>query len=105
MASEELSFYMTGGFYGQGVGLVGREQMYRQCTLTKQSDGGTAYMVTWVRAELAKTGLVIDRLEDSDTGRIESGWKVLSVGDPTVAASLLIKRSRDYKKTRVASDI
>ena len=79
--------------------------MYKQCTLTKRLDDGTAYMVSWIRAEIAVKGNVLDRLEDTDTRRIETGWTVLTATEPALPEGLLLARSRDYRKTRAASDI
>lgn len=81
------------------------KEMYKQCTLSKETDQGTAYMVSWIRSRLAVAGKILDRLEDSDTGIIESGWKVVSVTDPEVEEHIVLSRSRDFKKTRKASDV
>jgi hypothetical protein len=84
---------------------VAKEQFYIQCHLTKDTTEGTAHMVTWIRKELAIPGKVIDRLEDTDTGRLESGWRVVTANSEALPENVLMKRSRDFKRTRIASDI
>jgi len=79
--------------------------MYKMCELTKPVDGGVARMISWIRADVALPGKVIDRLEDTNTGRIESGWRVEWATLPAYPEDVLMVRSRDYKKQRDASDI
>ena len=61
---------------------MSRQQMYKMCELTKPVDGGVARMTSWIRAEIAIPGKTLDRLEDTDTGRIEHGWTVASAALP-----------------------
>ena len=84
---------------------MSRQQMYKMCELFKTVDGGVARMMSWIRAEIAIPGKTLDRLEDTDTGRIESGWTVVSATLPAYPENLLMVRSRDYKRQRDASDI
>ena len=84
---------------------MSRQQMYKMCELSKPVEGGTARMTSWIRAEIAVPGNVLDRLEDTDTGRIETGWTVVSATLPAYPENVLMARSRDYKKQRDASDI
>jgi hypothetical protein len=53
-----------------------KTQTYKQCCLSKPVEGGTAYMHSWIRSEIAMPGQVLDKLEDSETGVWEFGWKV-----------------------------
>ena len=74
------------------------KQMYKQCNLSKpvtegEHAGGTAFMTSWIRSELAIPGVVIDKMEDPETGRWENGWKVEDATEPAVDERLLIHRS------------
>ena len=82
-----------------------RRQMYKMCQLSKPVEGGTARMISWIRAEIARPGNVLNRLEDTDTGRVESGWRVDWATLPAYPEDVLMLRSRDHKKQRDASDI
>jgi hypothetical protein len=62
-------------------------------------------MVSWIRREVALPGRLLRGLEDTDTGRIETGWRVDAAGGTALPEQLLMKRSRDYTKQRKASDI
>lgn len=84
---------------------MSRQQMYKMCELFKPVDGGVARMMSWIRAEIAIPGKTLDRLEDTDTGRIGYGWTVASAALPAYPENLLMVRSRDYKRQRDASDI
>jgi hypothetical protein len=85
---------------------MARRQMYLQCQLSKALEGGAvARMVSWIREEVAIPGRVLRNLEDTDTGRIETGWRVDSAAGPPMPEQLLLKRSRDYTKQRLASDV
>jgi len=84
---------------------MSRLQTYMQCQLSKPVDGGVARMVSWIRSEIAVPGNLLGRLEDADTGRIETGWRVDSASGPAMPESVLLRQSRDYRKQRQASDI
>lgn len=98
-----------------GVGLVGNNfagigrskpngQMYRQCVLTKPLDGGTAYMVSWIRSQLAVIGKVLDKLEDAETGRLEYGWKVIEASEQAMPEGLLIHQAHNYDRMKRISE-
>lgn len=70
--------------------------MYLKCQLTKQVDGGTAYMQSWIKAELAVPGRAISRLEDPETGVIENEWKVVWATEPAMPESTLLLRAHRY---------
>lgn len=62
-------------------------------------------MVSWIPIELAKRGLVVN-LKDQETGEWKYGWTVLDdAHENSREFKHLNERSRDYKKTRSASDI
>jgi hypothetical protein len=82
-----------------------RQQMYVMCQLVKPVEGGVARMVSWIREEVALPGRLLVNLEDTDTGRIEHGWRVESAGGPAYPENVLMTRSRDHRKQRAASDI
>ena len=84
---------------------MSRTTMYRQCLLSKPVDGGQAFMVSWIRQAVAVPGAVLRGLEDPDTGRIEEGWRVVDATDPPMPEHVLVKQSRDWKRTRAASDV
>jgi hypothetical protein len=44
-------------------------------------------------------------LEDTDTGRIESGWRVDTAAGTPMPKQVLMRQSRDYTKQQKASDI
>lgn len=70
--------------------------MYLKCQLTKQIDGGTAYMQSWIKAELAVPGKVISKLEDPETCAIENDWKVVWATKPAMPESALLIRAHRY---------
>lgn len=72
---------------------MSQQQQYKQCQLTKETNDGTAFMVSWIRSELAHIGKTIDRLEDTETGVVEMGWKVMGVSDRAYPENLLMYRS------------
>ena len=85
---------------------MARQQMYVQCELSKRmEDGGVARMVSWIRQEVALPGRLLRGLEDTDTGRIEHGWRVDAAAGVPMPESVLMRQSRDYTKQRKASDI
>jgi hypothetical protein len=85
---------------------MARQQMYVQCELSKRTpDGGVARMVSWIRREIAIPGNLLGRLEDTDTGRFETGWRVDSAGGTPMPEKVLMKQSHEYTKQRRASDI
>ena len=62
-------------------------------------------MVSLIRREVALPGRLLRGLEDTDTGRAETGWRVDTAAGTALPEQLLMKRSRDYTKQRKASDI
>lgn len=80
------------------------ETMYKQCELTRPLLGGICRMVSWIPERIAIPGKTV-RLKDIDTGEWTEGWKVLYASDPSLPEKMLLKNSRDYRKTRAASDI
>jgi hypothetical protein len=82
-----------------------RRQLYKMCELTKPVDGGIARMISWIRAEVALPGRVLDRLEDTDTGQMETGWKVEWATLAAYPENVLMHRSRNYTRQRDASDV
>lgn len=69
------------------------ETMYLLCHLSKPVEGGVARMTSWIRQAVAKPGAVLSRLEDTETGVFETGWRVDSASGPAFPESLLLKRS------------
>ena len=82
-----------------------RETFYKQCLLSKPVDGGQAFMISWIRQAVAIPGNRLRGLEDPETGRIENGWSVVNATEPALPEHVLLKQSRDWKRTRDASDI
>ena len=85
------------------------ETMYKQCNLSRpviegEFAGGTAWMTSWIRAELAIPGAWIDDLEDPETGRWESGWKVEDATEPPMPESLLLRQAHNYDKLKRLSE-
>jgi hypothetical protein len=87
------------------VAKSGRVQMYKQCTLRKPVDGGTAWMVSWIRSQIAVVGNALAGLEDAETGVIETGWLVHDVSEPAMPEHLLIRQAHNYDRMRLKSDI
>jgi len=81
------------------------ETMYVQCELEKPMDNGIARMVSWIRQSIAIPGAILDKLEDPETGRIETGWKVVNATLPALRESLIIRMSHDYDKMKLRTDI
>lgn len=70
------------------------EQLYVQCTL----QSGTTHDVAWVPEDMAK------RYNHVSFGD-EQVWVVTTVGTVKLPWSQVNERSRDWKRTRAASDI
>ncbi|HWE93811.1 MAG TPA: hypothetical protein VG269_07580 [Tepidisphaeraceae bacterium] len=79
-------------------------EMFKQCELTKPVDGGLARMISWIPAHIAVLNAIV-ALKDSESGERTAGWRVANVTEPAVPAKLLERQSRDYLRTRNASDI
>ena len=79
---------------------MARRQMYVQFELSKRMEGGgVARMVSWIRQEVALPGRLLRGLEDTDTGRIESGWRVDSAaGTPMPGWRAIQRRTRSRKR-------
>jgi hypothetical protein len=76
---------------------------YRQCVLKKQlSDEAYEQQVSWIPEPFCVTGKVL-KLQNTD-GTWENGWIVTEAGEPQ-PASYVEEHSRDWLKTRKASDI
>ena len=68
-----------------------------QCLLGKNS----RYQVAWIREKVAYIGNVIELVEGDSR---DPGWRVISAGN-RLRADYLRERSRDYLRTRRASDV
>ena len=68
-----------------------------QCLLGKNS----RYQVAWIREKVASVGNVIELVENDNR---DPGWRVISAGN-RMREDYLRERSRDYLRTRRASDI
>jgi hypothetical protein len=79
-------------------------EMFKQCELTKPMDGGLARMISWIPAGIAIVDAVV-ALKDSESGERTAGWRVANVTEPAVPLKLLERQSRDYLRTRKASDV
>lgn len=76
---------------------------YRQCVLRKKSkDGSTLEQVSWIPESLARIGKVLRLRDDGETW--SNGWEVTVAGSLR-PANLVEAGSRDYLRTRKASDI
>ena len=80
------------------------KDLFKQCELSRPSDGGTAVTVGWIPAKFAVVGRIV-RLKDPEFGTWSEGWRVTSAGSATLAGQVLERQSRDYLRTRKASDI
>jgi hypothetical protein len=78
--------------------------MFKQCELTKSLDGGIARMISWIPDEIAVAGATV-ALKDSETGERSTGWFVACVGQTPLSGKILERQSRDYLRTRGASDV
>jgi len=79
-------------------------EVFVRAELTRAQDGGINRMQCWIPETIAVVGRIVD-LKDDETGQWTRGWTVGWVTYPSIAKSTLHKRSRDYLKTRKASDI
>lgn len=77
---------------------------YKQCELSKPIDGGVMRMISWIPATIAIAGKTVG-LKDSETGEQTSGWRVENVTEPAIDSRIILQQSRDYLKTRDASDV
>ena len=68
-----------------------------QCLLNKNS----RYQVAWIREKVAYIGNVIELVEGDSR---DPGWRVISAGN-RLREDYLRERSRDYLRTRKASDV
>jgi hypothetical protein len=80
------------------------KDLFKQCELTKAVDDGLARMISWIPAKIAVANAIV-RLKDSESGEWSEGWRVENVTEPAVPLRLLERQSRDYLRTRRASDI
>ena len=87
---------------GETEAVVG--ERFKPCELSRPVDGGVARMVSWIPQEIAVPGAVVG-LKDVETGQRTAGWTVQSAAGPAVPAKILERQSRDYLKTREASDV
>lgn len=72
----------------------------------KNDDGTTSYMINqWIRSKIAIPGNVLNNLKDVESGEIRNGWTVLNASGVERTEAYLLGSSRNYKKTRKASDI
>ena len=51
---------------------------YRQCELTRTSDGTTRRLTSWIPKQFAAVGRTL-RLRSEETGEWTDGWKVVKV--------------------------
>ena len=79
-------------------------EMFKQCELVKPAEDGVCRMISWIPAKIAVPELRV-RLKDSESGEWTEDWTVLNVTEPAVPAKLLERQSRDYLRTRDASDV
>jgi len=80
------------------------DAMFKQCELTKTLQGGVARMISWIPQEIAIAGAVV-ALKDSETGDRSTGWFIEHVGQAPLSGKILERQSRDYLRTRDASDV
>lgn len=80
---------------------------YTQCKLKRGGERQTS----WVQTELAIEGQMI-KLEETKLNAHgvqekywDEGWEVVSAGGPAFPYSYIAERGRDWKRTRVASDV
>jgi len=79
------------------------QQMYRQCRLEKRrADGALLIRTSWLPEPYCAMGAIL-KLKNED-GTWDDGWSVVSVSEPK-NGKFVEMRSRDYLKTRKASDI
>lgn len=83
---------------------MAQEKMFKRAELSRPVEDGVEKMQSWIPSDIAIVGATV-RLKDNETGIWTENWKVDSATLPEVPESILVKRSRDYKKTRLASDI
>lgn len=75
----------------------GNNSILVKCLLGKSS----RYQVAWIREKAAVVGNIVALVEDD---RRDCGWQVISAGN-RLPEAYLRERSRDYLRTRRASDI
>lgn len=75
---------------------------YKQCQLSKKIENGIERQISWIPEKFAKTGSYLE-LKSGD--KWENGWLVESASEPAVEENIITRNSRDYLKTRIASDI
>lgn len=68
-----------------------------QCLLGKSA----RFQVAWIREKAAVIGNIVELIDDA---RRSPGWRVISAGN-RLPEAYLRERSRDYLRTRRASDI
>ena len=79
------------------------KETHTQCKLRRpQSDGTSQTMTSWIPSKVATKGATV-RLKEED-GTWTEGWQVMATY-ATMPSDELNERSRDYTRTRKASDI
>ena len=76
-----------------------KPETHTQCSLRSPTGGE---MISWIPTKIAKVGNTV-RLKD-DEGNWTAGWKVAKTY-ATMPSPDVNERSRDYTRTREASDI
>lgn len=79
-----------------------KKSFYCQCQLRKQAGDTTLEQVSHIPEQYCTVGRVLE-LRNS-AGEWDDGWVVASVGERK-AADLIEAHSRDFLKTRQASDV
>jgi hypothetical protein len=77
-----------------------RTEFSRQCALQR----GVETLVTWMPEEFAEVGKCL-RLKQERQDEWSEGWTVTAVFNPRLPSDYVNERSRDYTKTRKATDI
>ena len=78
-------------------------ETHTQCWLERDN----VKQVSWLPTEKAEIGKIVDLREEDKNGRKywDCGWKVTMIGNMTFPSKYIAERERDYKLTRIASDV
>ncbi len=63
------------------IACCGETNMYSQCRLEREVEGGVMKQVAWIPAEYGVVGKVV-KIRDRQTNEWENGWRVTAAGKP-----------------------
>jgi hypothetical protein len=84
---------------------MAKEEVYRQCVLTRETETGVAETTSWIPSEKISVGSTL-KLQDPVTKEwSDDRWTVKSMGEAEKSASQIKERIRIARKYMKSTDI